>query len=137
MRQALSEDQLTAYVGLANGYVLMFTNGLVVYLSGDTAMYGDMDTILRQFYGVRLAVVNMGAFAMQSEESAFAVNELIRPAAVIPSHVNEAATRGGVLLPGSKTEQFVRLVRASSVVHLPLSGRTMEFDGAGLCARGC
>jgi hypothetical protein len=37
----LAADNLTAYVGHANGYVLSFTNGLKVYLSGDTAMMGD------------------------------------------------------------------------------------------------
>ena len=37
----LAADGLTAYVGHANGYVLTFTNGLRVYLSGDTAIYGS------------------------------------------------------------------------------------------------
>ena len=40
---------------------------------------------------------------MQSEEAAFAVNELIQPNTVIPSHVNEAATTGGKVINGTKT----------------------------------
>jgi L-ascorbate metabolism protein UlaG (beta-lactamase superfamily) len=116
--------------------VISFTNGLKVYLSGDTAIMGDMKSIIGGFYKVNLAVMNMGAFAMQSEEAAFAVNELIQPNAVIPSHVNEAATKNGKVIPGTKTHQFIELVKGRSV-HLPLSGRTMEFDGDGGCTSGC
>ena len=32
----LGDNGLTVYDGLANGYVLTFTNGLKVYLTGDT-----------------------------------------------------------------------------------------------------
>ena len=135
-KTSLAVDNLTAYVGHANGYVLTFTNGLKVYLSGDTAVMGDMKTVIGGFYKVNLAVMNMGAFSMQSEESAFAVNELIQPKAVIPSHVNEAATTGGKVNPGSKTAQFIELVKGRPV-HLPLSGRTMQFDGNAKCLAGC
>jgi L-ascorbate metabolism protein UlaG (beta-lactamase superfamily) len=135
-RTTLAPDNLTAYVGHANGYVLTFTNSLKVYLSGDTAVMGDMKTIINGFYKVNLAVMNMGAFAMQSEESAFAVNELIQPTAVIPSHVNEAATTGGKVNPSTKTGQFIDLVKGRPV-HLPLSGRTMQFDGNAKCIAGC
>ena len=129
-------DGLAAYVGEANGYVLTFTNGLRVYLSGDTAIYGDMKTIIKDFYRVNLAVINMGAFAMQGEEAAFAVDELIQPASVIPSHVNEAATEGGVVRAGTKTKQFIELIKMSQV-YVPRSGHTMEFSGDAKCVNGC
>ena len=135
-RTNLAPDSLTAYVGHANGYVLTFTNGLKVYLSGDTAVMSDMKTIINGFYRVNLAVMNMGAFAMQSEEGAFAVNELIQPNAVIASHVNEAATTGGRVNPGTKTRQFIDLVKGRPV-HVPLSGGAMQFDGNGKCLAGC
>jgi L-ascorbate metabolism protein UlaG (beta-lactamase superfamily) len=132
----LAADDLFAYVGLANGYVVTFTNGLKVYLSGDTAIMGDMKTIISGFYKVNLAVMNIGAFSMQSEESAFAVNELIRPNAVIPSHVDEAATTDGQVNPGSKTKQFIDLVKGRPV-HVPRSGQTMEFNRDAKCVAGC
>jgi L-ascorbate metabolism protein UlaG (beta-lactamase superfamily) len=132
----LAADNLTAYLGHANGYVLSFTNGLRVYLSGDTAIMGDMKTIIAGYYKVNLAVMNVGAFAMQSEEAAFAVNELIQPNAVIPSHVNEAATSNGKVTPASKTKQFIDLVKGRAV-HPPLSGKTMLFDGNAKCTAGC
>lgn len=135
-KTSLAADNLRAYVGHANGYVLSFTNGLKVYLSGDTAMMGDMKTIIAGYYKVNLAVMNMGANAMQSEEAAFAVNELIQPNAVIPSHVNEAATNSGKIRAESKTKQFIDLVKGRPV-HLPLSGKTMQFDGNAKCLSGC
>ena len=135
-KTSLAADNLRAYVGHANGYVLSFTNGLKVYLSGDTAVMGDMKTIIAGYYKVNLAVMNMGANAMQSEEAAFAVNELIQPNAVIPSHVNEAATNSGKIRPESKTKQFIDLVK-DRPVHLPLSGKTMQFDGNAKCLSGC
>jgi L-ascorbate metabolism protein UlaG (beta-lactamase superfamily) len=141
----LSSNGLGGYVGLANGFVVTFTNGLKVYLSGDTGLTSDMRIIVREYYGVRLAVINIGdLFTTGPEEAAFAVNELIRPAAVIPSHVNEAATQGGAVVPGSKTAMFVDLVsrpfgRDSSrtSVFPPLSGLTMEFSNDGRCQTGC
>ncbi len=135
-KDSLAADNLSAYVGQANGYVLSFTNGLRVYLSGDTAIYGDMKTLIKDFYRVNLAVMNMGAFATQGEEAAFAVDELIRPAGVIPSHVNEAATADGVIREGTKTKQFIDLVKTSRV-YVPRSGKTMEFSGDGRCVAGC
>ena len=63
------------------------------------------------------------------------INELVRPNAVIASHVNEVATKGGKVLPGTKTDTFIKSVKVP--VHLPLSGKTMSFDNAGKCVAGC
>ena len=53
------------------------------------------------------------------------------------SHAGEyCANEGGKLKPGSRTEDFARLVEGRAV-HLSLSGRTMEFDAAGKCMAGC
>lgn len=132
----LEADNLSAYVGHANGYVVTFSNGLKVYMSGDTAVMGDMKTILNGYYKVNLAIVYMGSSAMQGEETAFAVNELIQPKAVMPSHVNEAATKDGKVLPGTKTGQFIDLVKGRTV-YVPLSGKTFRFDGNAKCVGEC
>jgi hypothetical protein len=148
----LSANGLGGYVGLANGFVVTFTNGLSVYLSGDTGLTSDMSAIVREYYGVGLAVINIGdIFTTGPEEAAFAASELIRPASVIPSHVNEEATRGGIATAGSRTERFLELLSKHSgrndfdrkrgiggiSVFLPLSGITMEFNGKGRCEVGC
>jgi L-ascorbate metabolism protein UlaG (beta-lactamase superfamily) len=137
MADVLKPDGLTAYAGPDNGYVLTFSNGLVVYLSADTGHTSDMETIVRRYYKADLAIVNMGdVYSMGPEEAAWAVNELIKPKSVIPTHANEEATVGGKLKPGSKTETFAKLVK-SIPVHLPLSGKVMEFDGNANCVTGC
>jgi L-ascorbate metabolism protein UlaG (beta-lactamase superfamily) len=127
---------LTAYAGPATGYVLTFSNGLAVYLSGDTGITADQESVVRQHYGAKLAVINIGdTFTTGPKEAAYVINEMIKPASVIPSHANEASTKGGRVISDSRTEQFIK---ASAVpVHLPLSGRSMEFDNRGICVAGC
>jgi L-ascorbate metabolism protein UlaG (beta-lactamase superfamily) len=128
----LDNEGLTAYVGDAIGYVVAFTNGLKVYLSGDTALMSDMKTIINGFYKAKLAVMNISSV----EKAAFAVNELIQPNAVILSHANEAATTGGKINPDTRTRQFIDLVK-DRPVHVPLSGKTMEFDENAKCIAEC
>ncbi len=81
--------------------------------------------------------MNIGGtpFTTGPNESAFVVSELVKPNAVIATHVNEVATRGGKVNPGSKTEAFMKAV--SVPVHIPLSGKTMEFGGDGRCRANC
>ena len=124
-------------MGPALGYVLTFTNGLTVYLTGDTGHTSDMASIIRDYYGPKLVVFNIGdIFTTGPEEAAFAVSTLIGPRAVIPEHANEVATSNGAVIPGTKTARFIELV-GDLPVYPPLSGRTMHFDGDGNCAAGC
>ena len=133
---AMKAAGIAGYVGPPTGYVLKFSNGLVVYLSGDTGITAEQDTVVRQFLKANLVVMNIGGiFSTGPEEAAFVINELVQPKAVIASHANEATTMNGKLLPDTKTDRFMK---ATSVpVHLPLSGRTMEFDGDAKCVKGC
>jgi L-ascorbate metabolism protein UlaG (beta-lactamase superfamily) len=133
----LDHNGLTAYAGPDNGYILNFSNGLVVYLSGDSGIFADQDVTVRRFYGAELAVINAGGiYTSGPKEAAYSINELIHPKAVIPHHMNEAATEKGELKPGSKTALLKSLI-TNIPVHIPLSGRTMEFTGDGLCVSGC
>jgi len=128
----MADDHLTAYGGLANGYVLAFTNGLTVYLTGDTGPMSYM-AMIRDLYHPRLAVANMdGVNIMGPEEAAYAMKQLVQPAAVIVSHAEEPVTTNGRVNPGTRTAQFIGLV-GDMPVYVPLSGRTMEFDGNAKC----
>jgi L-ascorbate metabolism protein UlaG (beta-lactamase superfamily) len=132
----LAANGLTAYLGPPGGYVLQFSNGLVVYLSGDTGITAEQDTVVRRHFGANLAVMNVGGiFSTGPTEAAWVIDELVQPAAVIVSHANEAATQDGEVQPGSKTAAFIEAVEVP--VHVPLSGRTMEFDGKATCVAGC
>jgi L-ascorbate metabolism protein UlaG (beta-lactamase superfamily) len=134
--KAMKEAGIAGDVGPATGFVLRFSNGLVVYLSGDTGIIADQERVVRDYYNARLVVMNIGdGFTTGPAEAAYVINELVKPASVIPSHANEVGTVGGKVRPGSKTEAFVKAVKVP--VHVPLSGKTMEYDASGNCTAGC
>ena len=134
--KAMKAAGIAGDVGPATGYVLRFSNGLVAYLSGDTGILADQKLVIHDYYHASLVVMNMGdGFTTGPAEAAYVVNELVKPVSVIPSHANEVGTVDGKVRPDSKTEAFVKA--ASMAVHVPLSGRTMEFDAGGKCVAGC
>ncbi len=124
----------TAYGGDATGYIVKFTNGLTVYLTGDTGMFGDMNAIVRKYYQPSLMVINVGdILSTGPDEAAFVARSLVKPHTVIPSHINEAATLGG-LPAGLRMKRFINQMSGSGIgVVLPLSGVTLQFDGSGSC----
>ncbi len=132
----LNAAGLTAYAGPPTGYVLTFSNGLVVYLSGDTGITAEQDTVVRQHYNAKLVVMNIGdTFTTGPSEAAWVINNLIKPNSVIASHANQPSTKKGKVITGSRVDSFIK---ASKVpVHVPLSGRTMSFDSNGNCVDGC
>jgi L-ascorbate metabolism protein UlaG (beta-lactamase superfamily) len=98
---------LAAYAGPPTGYVLTFSNGLAVYLSGDTGMTAEQETVVQRYYGMKLVVMNIGdTFTTGPKEAAFVINDLIKPAAVIASHANEVATRNGKVIAGTPYRNF-------------------------------
>ncbi len=132
----LNASGLTAYAGPPTGYVLTFSNGLSAYLSGDTGITAEQETVVRDYYDAKLVVMNIGdTFTTGPREAAWVVNKLIKPASVIASHANQPSTAGGKVIAGTRAELFSKLVKAK--VHLPLSGRTMSFNGKGKCTAGC
>ncbi len=132
----LDEAGVTAYAGPPTGYVLTFSNGLVVYLSGDTGVTAEQKIVVGDQYKAKLVVMNIGdTFTTGPKEAAYVVNELIKPASVLASHANEPATEGGKARAGTRTEMFMKAVTVP--VHVPLSGKTMSFDGMGKCTAGC
>ena len=61
------------------------------------------------------------------------IHRLPRPRTI--QSTNEQATDGGKVRPGTKTDAFMKAAKAP--VHVPFSGRTMEFDGTARCVAGC
>ncbi len=134
--ESLSAAGLTAYVGPPTGYVITFSNGLVVYLSGDTGVTAEQRTVVSEQYGAELVVINIGdTFTTGPVEAAYVIDELIAPSAVIASHANEATTSGGKVQPETRTATFIEATETP--VYVPLSGRTMAFDADGDCTEGC
>jgi L-ascorbate metabolism protein UlaG (beta-lactamase superfamily) len=134
--KGMKEAGIAGDVGQATGYVLKFSNGLVAYLSGDTGITAEQERVVRGYYAAKLAVMNIGdVFTTGPTEAAYVINDLVKPNSVIPSHANEVGTKGGKVVPGTKTDTFMKAVKVPA--HVPLSGKTMEFDGGGKCVAGC
>ncbi|WP_213954160.1 MBL fold metallo-hydrolase [Variovorax sp. dw_954] len=128
--KAMKDAGIAGNVGSATGYVLTFSNGLVTYLSGDTGILADQERVVRDLYHAKLAVMNIGdGFTTGPAEAAYVMNELVKPASVIVSHANEVGTVGGKVRPGSKTEAFLKAAKMPA--YVPLSGKTLVFDGDG------
>lgn len=124
-----------AAAGPAVGFVMIFSNGLRVYLSGDTGATAEMDMIGR-LYRPAVAVVNVAdPFVMGPDEAALAVEHYLRPQTVLLTHVNEQATSGGRMLGNTRADRFARQVRVADVV-VAVSDVTRSFDGDGRCV-GC
>jgi len=134
-RSRYEKGELDLPLGPTAGFVIRFTTGLTVYLTGDTAPHAAMQTI-RDTHRPGLIVLNLGPTSLDPVAAAFVVAEHVRPAAVVVSHPNEAVTTEGLIRPGTRMQKFVALV-PNRPVHLALSGRTMEFDAGAKCVAGC
>ena len=134
-RAAAKADGAILEYGPPTGFVVKFTNGLTVYLSGDTGIHSEMKTVVNDYHKANLAVLNLGSNPGIFYTGAYAMNELVQPASVILTHPNEPVTQDGKLLPASRTAAFMKELNPAT--HLAISGRTMEFDGRGQCAAGC
>ena len=134
-RAHLEPDGTSLVLGPPTGYIVKFTNGLTAYLSGDTGVHTEMKTVVNEYHKANLAVLNLGPSAGNVRSSAYAMNELVRPAAVILTHPNEAVTESGRLRPASRAAALIDQLKPTP--HLAISGRTMEFDGKGQCVSGC
>ena len=129
-------DELSVVLGPPIGYVIKFTNGLTVYLTGDSGIHSEMKTVVNDFHKANLAIFNLGLSAITAASAAHAINEMVRPASVILSHTNEVSSEGGKLRPNTLSAAFISRLKGVTP-HLAISGRTMEFDGRGRCAAGC
>ena len=134
-QNTLNADGGIVEYGPATGFVVKFSNGLTAYLTGDTGIHSEMKTVINEFHKANLAVLNLGANPGIFISGAHAMNELVKPASIILTHVNEPATEGGKLRPASQTARLIKQLKAPA--HLAISGRTMEFNGSGKCAAGC
>ena len=116
-------------LGAPSGYIVKFTNGLKVYLSGDTGLHGEMKTVIHDFHRPNLALFNLGPNAIDPAAAAFAINDLVQPAGVIVSHPNEAVTSGGKLKTGTRTADFINRVRGKPFRIIEIKQAAEELLG--------
>lgn len=85
-RTGVKTGPRSVYAGEAVGYILEFENGLRIYHSGDTALMGDMKTVIAEFYRPHVAILPIGGVYTMGPVEAACACQLIGPAAVIPEH---------------------------------------------------
>lgn len=72
-------------VGIATGFVLTIADGPVLYDSGDTAVFGDMQ-LIRELYRPSVVILPIGGhYTMGPKEAALAVR-FLAPEVVLPIH---------------------------------------------------
>lgn len=121
----------TGYAGNDGGFVIEFTNGLHVYLTGDTGPTADMKFVIKDLYDANLVIANVGdTNTMSPSIAARVINEWVKPTTVIPTHINQESTSAGAP-SGKLLLEFLGQVDRRTAVEIPLSGVAMEFDGRG------
>lgn len=115
-----------AYGGNPAGFVIMIKDGPVIYHSGDTAYFKDMETIGEQ-YQVDLALLNIGGhFGMEPRMAARAAQS-VRARLAIPQHY---ATFPGI---AQNADEFAaELKRLKIPFHEMRPGETVTFRGRQL-----
>jgi L-ascorbate metabolism protein UlaG (beta-lactamase superfamily) len=112
-----------AYGGNPAGFVIMIKNGPVIYHSGDTAYFKDMETIGEQ-YQVDLALLNIGGhFGMEPRMAARAAQS-VRARLAIPQHY---ATFPGI---AQNADEFAAELRRLKIPFYEMRpGETVTFRG--------
>jgi L-ascorbate metabolism protein UlaG (beta-lactamase superfamily) len=82
---AAQDEQGTHYVGVATGFVLTIEGGPVLYLAGDTNVFGDMK-LIAELYHPEIALLPIGGYyTMGPKEAALAV-KLVGAKLILPLH---------------------------------------------------
>ena len=112
---SVEEDGQIIYLGVATGYVITFEDGLTIYYSGDTSIFGDM-RLIGEYYKPDVVLIPIGGhFVMDPRDAAHATREMLKPKHAIPIHYGTFP-----VLKGTPQEYQSALGQTSTQVH-PLS----------------
>ena len=82
---SVEEDGRILYLGVATGYVVTFEDGLTIYYSGDTSIFGDM-RLIGELYAPTIAFLPIGDLYTMGPEQAAKACELLGVKQVVPMH---------------------------------------------------
>ena len=82
---SVQEDGRIIDLGVATGYVVRFEDGLTIYYSGDTSIFGDM-RLIAEMYGPTIAFLPIGDLYTMGPEQAAKACELLGVKQVVPMH---------------------------------------------------
>lgn len=121
--KATATEAERAYGGNPAGFVLIIKNGPVIYHSGDTAYFKDMETIGEE-YQIDLALLNIGGhFGMEPRMAARAAKS-VRAKLAIPQHY---ATFPGI---AQNSDAFAAELKKLNISFYEMKpGETITFRG--------
>src|SRR5207245_4351055 len=82
---SVEEDGQIVYLGVATGYVITLEDGLTIYYSGDTSIFGDM-RLIGEMYKPQIAFLCIGDLYTMGPEQAAKACELLGVKQVVPMH---------------------------------------------------
>src|SRR3954467_1575426 len=82
---SVEEDGQIIYLGNPTGYVIRFEDGLTIYYSGDTSIFGDM-RLIGEMYQPQIAFLCIGDLYTMGPEQAAKACELLGVKQVVPMH---------------------------------------------------
>jgi L-ascorbate metabolism protein UlaG (beta-lactamase superfamily) len=118
-----------AYGGNPAGFVIMIKDGPVIYHSGDTAYFKDMETVGEQ-YAIDLALLNIGGhFGMEPRMAAKAAQS-VRARLAVPQHY---ATFPGI---AENADEFAEELKRLKIPFYEMKpGETIAFRGRQMTRR--
>ena len=82
---SVQEGAQIIYLGVATGYVIRFEDGLTIYYSGDTSIFGDM-RLIGEMYSPSIAFLPIGDLYTMGPEQAAKACDLLGVKQVVPMH---------------------------------------------------
>lgn len=82
---SIDDDGQTFYTGVATGYIVRFEDGLTIYYSGDTSIFGDM-RLIGEMYKPEIAFLPIGDCYTMGPEQAAKASELLGVKQIVPMH---------------------------------------------------
>jgi L-ascorbate metabolism protein UlaG (beta-lactamase superfamily) len=82
---SVEENGQIVYLGVAAGYVITFEDGLTVYYSGDTSIFGDM-RLIGEMYKPQIAFLCIGDLYTMGPEQAAKASEMLGVKQIVPMH---------------------------------------------------
>ncbi len=82
---SVEEDGQIVYLGIATGYVIRFEDGLTIYYSGDTSIFGDM-RLIGEMYKPEIGFLCIGDLYTMGPEQAAKASELLGVKQIVPMH---------------------------------------------------
>ncbi len=114
------DDGSIVYGGEAAGYVLKFEDGRVIYFSGDTNVFMDMQ-LIAELYKPELVFLPIGDLYTMSPREAAAACRLLEATTVIPMHFGTFPALTG------RPADLRRLVQADTKVWELTPGKTVDW----------